>query len=489
MSPETAKKPASAILLCTLLAAGSPAAHAAAWAGTAVAKDVVGYIAPWEGPSGYDSVLNNIATFTDVSISAKTIDPASPGRIVDIVPNPVDFSKKAQMQAQGIGVEVLISNLVGGDFNKAAAQAIVNSATARARFVDNAVAIAMGDDYDGVELDFENLDASDRANFTALVKQLAAALHANDKYLFVSVFSKDRDNPEGYPTQQAQDWVAIGKAADQVRLQGYGYCWGSGCIGSTKPGSTSPNFWLEGVLAYATKAIAREKITLGLPLYGYDYALDASGNLTSQYQELTWKNDATASISNPNVLEILAAAGNPPVNWEKTNANGVVGSSYFDYTTGSSNHQVRFANQYTARTEVQLGNAYKVTGYAFWRLGGEDPSVWNMLRNAIPKADVTAPSLVIQSPANGAVLSKSAASNVPVLVNVGDTLGTVTSAKYYIDGSIAATRLNKGDDQGLNWSPGWNVASIANGIHTLKVVAYDQAGNSNTASIKVTFID
>lgn len=444
--------------------------------GTAVHGDVVGYIAPWDGASGYDSVLNNESTFTDVSISAKTIDPASPGSVVDVVANPVDFTKKATLQAANIGVEVLISNLVSGSFSQSAAEAILNSSTARSTFVTNAVNIAVNDGYDGVELDFENLVAADRTNFTALVTSLNTALHAVGKYSFVSVYAKSTDSPSGYGTQQAQDWVAIGNIVDQVRIQGYGYCWASGCIGGSAPGTTSPDFWLNSTLTYAVTAMAKNKIVLGLPLYGTDWANGTNG------VDLTWQNDGT---SNPDVLSTLSAHGNPTIQWQQTNTNGVVGSSYFDYTSGGVSHEVRFANQYTVQGQIQLGNAYGICGYAFWRLGGEDPSVWSMVRSTFPATDTTSPTAAWNGPVQGSTLSKASNPTVTFYVSASDTLGTLTKVKYYVDGTLVDTQYNKGLNEGLNWT-GWNITGVSNGSHTLKLTVFDQAGNTTDKTITVS---
>ena len=38
-----------------------------------------------------------------------------------------------------------------------------------------------------------------------------------------------------------------------------------------------------------------------------------------------------------------------------------------------------FLDGVTAYNEIEAGDAYRVAGYALWRLGSEDPSVWSVI--------------------------------------------------------------------------------------------------------------
>jgi len=66
---------------------------------------------------------------------------------------------------------------------------------------------------------------------------------------------------------QRNDYAAIGRAADQVRLMGYDYHWDS-----SPPGPVAPVSWIRAVLRYAKTRIPASKIILGAPLYGYGWS-------------------------------------------------------------------------------------------------------------------------------------------------------------------------------------------------------------------------
>ena len=131
--------------------------------------------------------------------------------------------------------------------------------------VASIVALTEREHYAGIDLDYENLHAGDRQAFTTFVTRLARALHARGKVLSVAVFAKTT-NAGTDPRNLAQDYAAIGRAADQVRLMAYDYHWAS-----SPPGPVAPISWVRAVLRYARTQIPASKIILGVPLYGYDW--------------------------------------------------------------------------------------------------------------------------------------------------------------------------------------------------------------------------
>ena len=86
-----------------------------------------------------------------------------------------------------------------------------------------------------------------------------------------------------------------------------------------------------------------------------------------------------------------------------------------------------------------------------------------------PVTDLHAPTVDIKTPANGATVS----GQVTVQATVSDDVG-VTRIEFYVDNVPAGT------DTSAPWEFAWNTASVANGVHTLKAVAFDASGKSGT---------
>ena len=71
----------------------------------------------------------------------------------------------------------------GSVFSRDLAAAILASPDRRRRFIDDLVTLVEDMGYDGVDLDWEDLKPADRNGFSALVEDLADALHAKDRFL------------------------------------------------------------------------------------------------------------------------------------------------------------------------------------------------------------------------------------------------------------------------------------------------------------------
>jgi hypothetical protein len=90
--------------------------------------------------------------------------------------------------------------------------------------------------------------------------------------------------------------------------------------------------------------------------------------------------------------------------------------------------------------------------------------------------DVTAPTVSITAPTNGATVVGTISINATASDNVG-----VTKVEFYVDGALKST------DTTSPYSYSWDSSSVANGSHSLTAKAYDAANNIGTSSaISVT---
>jgi spore germination protein len=140
---------------------------------------------------------------------------------------------------------------------------VVDSPVLRRAFARNAASASADHALEGVDLDFERLERSQRASFTALCRELARELHARGKKLSVTVIARTAET-ELSGAQAAQDLGALGTIADRVKLMTYDYA------GSwSEPDPIGPLDWAKRVVAQAVAAgVPRSKLMLGVPLYG-----------------------------------------------------------------------------------------------------------------------------------------------------------------------------------------------------------------------------
>jgi len=97
-----------------------------------------------------------------------------------------------------------VANILNGVWDGALVSRIIADPVLTTVNVSSLVQLAVTNGYDGIDLDYENLSASDRPAFTTFVNQLAVALHAQGKLLTVNVYAKTAE-PGTWGGPQAQD--------------------------------------------------------------------------------------------------------------------------------------------------------------------------------------------------------------------------------------------------------------------------------------------
>ena len=261
-----------------------------------------------------------------------------------------------RLRAAGKLIVPSIANITAGKWSYAPVGRMLHSPKLMAAQVASIVALTEREHYAGIDLDYENLHAGDRQAFTTFVTRLARALHARGKVLSVAVFAKTT-NAGTDPRNLAQDYAAIGRAADQVRLMAYDYHWGS-----SPPGPVAPISWVRAVLRYARTQMPASKIILGVPLYGYDWVgQHATGISWLQALRLSRQYHATAHYDQ---------ASQAP---------------WFRYRDASGRqHTVWFENAASSRAKFDAAQGAQIGGVYLWMYGYEDTGTWPALGHVLP---------------------------------------------------------------------------------------------------------
>jgi spore germination protein len=262
-----------------------------------------------------------------------------------------------QLHAKGLPIVPTLANIdTQGNWSYQPAAAILHNQAQMRQHVAAIVALVQRENYAGIDIDYEELHAADRDVFTAFLAALAAALHAQGKILSVALFAKTTN--AGYaPRNIAQDYRAIGRVADQVRLMGYDYHWST-----SPPGPVAPIGWIREVLRYAKTQISAAKIVLGVPLYGYDWS---NGHGSS----VTWLQALRLSRQHRITPHYDTAAQAP----------------WFSYTDSAGHkHTVWFENAESSKAKFGAAQGAGIGGVYLWMYGYVDTGTWPALRQALP---------------------------------------------------------------------------------------------------------
>ena len=286
---------------------------------------------------------------TSMQLNAGKLDEANPPWYMIAADGSVTKNYNAEaadMRAALTGTELMptVQNYIGGRFDAGVVASVVASAVLREKHADTLTQLAVQNAFSGIDVDYENLAGTTRADFTSFLQLLAQKLHAAGKKLSVTVNAKTSDSAN-WAGPAGEDWRAIGAAADFVKIMAYDNHWNGSAAGAIAPVD-----WLDNIATYAESTMPAQKIIMGLPWYGYD-----------------WQGTSATDLVYTEAIALAQRAG-AQITYD------VNGEATFTY----SGRTVFFqdASSYAKKVDAILKKHPRIGGFAHWRVGGEDPAIW-----------------------------------------------------------------------------------------------------------------
>ena len=228
---------------------------------------------------------------------------------------------------------------------------ILTDAGRREATIAALVALASKHGYDGINVDFENGDASDRTALTEFVSRLATRLHAAGKRLAVEVSAKYEHTTTG--RSGFYDYEALGAVADTVFVMNWGWHWST-----SAPGAPDDLELSRKVADYVAAMPTRTRFVLGTHLYGMDWP--NGGGPANRAGALEYA-DVGALIERHRPSPALDPLSDA---WT------------FGYVDAAgTRHEVWYPDATTVARRVRLARD-RGLGVGFWRLGREDQRIW-----------------------------------------------------------------------------------------------------------------
>jgi spore germination protein len=213
----------------------------------------------------------------------------------------------------------------------------------------NMLALIREKNADGMDLDMEYIPPEYKLEFISMIRNAATLLHSSGYVLNVAAAPKTSAEQQGL-LYEAHDYRAMGEAADMIFLMTYewGYKYGP-------PMAVAPLPNVTDVLRYALTEIPREKIILGIPNYGYDWALPYIPELT-----------AAETISNIEAVDRSIKKG-AEIEFDERSA-----SPFYNYPerTGliRQNHIVWFEDVRSVMEKMDLAVETGILGIGYWNV-------------------------------------------------------------------------------------------------------------------------
>jgi peptidoglycan-N-acetylglucosamine deacetylase len=306
---------------------------------TASAKTLaIGFYVNWDD-SSYQSLKRNLSQLDWVVPEWIRLQDATPAVASEIDPRALDLMRRERPQ---LSIIPMIHNSQEGTWDSAALAHAVADEAARGRLVDGLIQFVGQNGFAGACIDFEEVPAASQANLLHFMQELHSSFQARGWIVAQAVPFNDSDwNYEAYAT-----------ATDYLMLMAYDEHWSA-----SKPGSIASQDWFEQTLAARMRDLKPEKTILCVGGYGYDWGQGGEAVDVTFQEAMLAARDSEAEVKfDPTTL-------NP----------------YFLYEEDEgSQHAVWFLDAVTAFNQIRAAGGYGCAGFALWRLGSEDPSLWSI---------------------------------------------------------------------------------------------------------------
>ncbi|CAM0998632.1 Polysaccharide deacetylase [Rhodanobacter sp. Root179] len=236
----------------------------------------------------------------------------------------------------------LLQNAVDANWDGPGLARLLADPARRQARIGEIVAFVAANHFQGVTIDFEDLPESAQPDLKAFLGELNDAFDPHGWGIVLSVPFDDA----------SWDYAGYADIVDFVVLMAYDEHW----AGKT-PGSIAGQQWFEQTLEKRMKELDPEQTIVAIGSYGYDWSHGNNAEALTFQDAMDRASDAQADIAfDPDTQ-------NPHFSYDEDDG---------------STHQVWFLDGVTAYNQIHAADEYKPYGYALWRLGSEDPSVWSV---------------------------------------------------------------------------------------------------------------
>jgi cellulose synthase/poly-beta-1,6-N-acetylglucosamine synthase-like glycosyltransferase/peptidoglycan/xylan/chitin deacetylase (PgdA/CDA1 family)/spore germination protein YaaH len=249
--------------------------------------------------------------------------------------------------SKGVALMPLLTNLVGDTWQPEAIENLAHGPAERQnRFIQNVLAVLRDAKASGVVVDWEQIDPVYKKDITEFIEKFADALHSDNKELWLCV----------QPGQEL-DYIDFENVSDNVdRFVAMLFDETSDV---DPPGPLGSRSWFEGWLHVLLEDSDPKQWVIALGAYGYDWTIGGQkADLITFAEAMSRANDA----------EVASAEVKPPSY-----------NPYFYFEDGNKEHAVWFLDAVTFLNELREVRDQKTGGFALYRLGSEDPAIWDAL--------------------------------------------------------------------------------------------------------------
>jgi cellulose synthase/poly-beta-1,6-N-acetylglucosamine synthase-like glycosyltransferase/peptidoglycan/xylan/chitin deacetylase (PgdA/CDA1 family)/spore germination protein YaaH len=295
-----------------------------------------------DDPYSYTSLLQHTAQITHVCPEWMTVIDGMGEVQVD-----ADTRVSKLAANKGIALMPLLTNLVGDTWQPEAIENLAHGPVHRQdQFIERVLSVLRTAKASGVVVDWQQIDPVYKKDITKFVDKFADALHDDNKELWLCV----------QPGQEL-DYIDLDALSDNVdRFVAMLF---DETSETDPPGPLASRSWFEGWVRVLLEGSDPKQWIIAIGSYGYDWTIGGKkAELIAFNEAMSRANDAeikTVEVSGPSY------------------------SPYFYFQDEDKEHAVWFLDAVTFLNQVREVRDQKAGGFALYRLGTEDPAIWDAL--------------------------------------------------------------------------------------------------------------
>lgn len=260
-------------------------------------------------------------------------------------------------RANDVAPLLVLTNFRNSKFDSDLVASVLRNPAVQETLITNLIATMKEKGYAGINVDFEYVYPEDRENYNNFLRRLVARLHPEGLLVSTALAPKESADQPGL-LYEAHDYAAHGEIVDFVVIMTYEWGWAGG-----EPWAIAPINKVRDVLDFAVTVIPRDKIMMGIPLYGRDW-------------KVPWQQGTIARTVSPQEAVELAARYGVAIQYNETYQ-----SPFFRYVDADGQeHEVWFEDARSMQAKYDTMKEYGLRGGSYWVLGNPFPQNWAVLR-------------------------------------------------------------------------------------------------------------
>lgn len=249
--------------------------------------------------------------------------------------------------------------LTNGAFHATTSRLLLDDPDKQDILISNLVREAKDFGYWGWQIDFEQMEVSYRDKFSAFIEKAYGYFKLSNLKLSVAVIAQVSENPDDYPNNLWQriigvyDYTRLASSSDFISIMSY-----------DDPNSIGPvtgYTWLNKVIDFSLTKIPKEKLSLGLAFYYW------------QWRDIDGKRVGIGGIEGiNNVIRKYKVSYSYSLEEQ---------SPYFHYwSKDGKGYTIWYENAKSIKQKIALIKEHGLYGFSAWALGLELPSVYGVMK-------------------------------------------------------------------------------------------------------------